>query len=373
MGKDIYKTTRFLYLLEAAFEYFINLLLAGAYIAKVTSTLGMNDSLTGIVTGIISLASMFQIVALFLATKKPVKKWVTIFHTINQTFFALVYLVPFFNFSKTTKTVLFIFFLLVGYIISQIINPHKINWLMSTVDENKRGSFTATKERISLIGGMIFTFIVVCATGFVMLSLLEEISVLNFTPLFQDGLGQFFSDSLLFSLQASEIGVLITVLPEIKGNLKKGFVWWAALSGITFVAVLFFVVGTLGVFADTQLFPTYTAVTLAKFGLLQRMDALETAIWILCVVEKIALYFWVVTKNLKLLFPKVKSSILCLAQVIPVCGVLVFISGNLERFSFVSYTPVVAGMYIIPVILLPVSVLIYLKKVKKSEKSPQQL
>lgn len=221
--------------------------------------------------------------------------------------------------------------------------------------------------------GVIFTFIVVCATGFVMLSLLEEISVLNFTPLFQDGLGQFFSDSLLFSLQASEIGVLITVLPEIKGNLKKGFVWWAALSGITFVAVLFFVVGTLGVFADTQLFPTYTAVTLAKFGLLQRMDALETAIWILCVVEKIALYFWVVTKNLKLLFPKVKSSILCLAQVIPVCGVLVFISGNLERFSFVSYTPVVAGMYIIPVIILPVSVLIYLKKVKKSEKSPQQL
>lgn len=221
--------------------------------------------------------------------------------------------------------------------------------------------------------GVIFTFIVVCATGFVVLSLLEEISVLNFTPLFQDGLGQFFSDSLLFSLQASEIGVLITVLPEIKGNLKKGFVWWAALSGITFVAVLFFVVGTLGVFADTQLFPTYTAVTLAKFGLLQRMDALETAIWILCVVEKIALYFWVVTKNLKLLFPKVKSSILCLAQVIPVCGVLVFISGNLERFSFVSYTPVVAGMYIIPVIILPVSVLIYLKKVKKSEKSPQQL
>ncbi len=160
MGKDIYKTTRFLYLLEAAFEYFINLLLAGAYIAKVTSTLGMNDSLTGIVTGIVSLASTFQIVALFLANKKPVKKWVTIFHTINQTFFALVYLVPFFNFSKTTKTVLFIFFLLVGYIISQIINPHKINWLMSTVDENKRGSFTATKERISLIGGMIFTFIV---------------------------------------------------------------------------------------------------------------------------------------------------------------------------------------------------------------------
>lgn len=220
--------------------------------------------------------------------------------------------------------------------------------------------------------GVIFTFIVVCATGFVMLSLWDEISVLNFTPLFQDGAGRFFSDSILFSLQASEIGVLLTVLPQIKGNLKKGFVWWAILSGATFIAVLFFVVGTLGAFADTQLFPTYTAVTLAKFGLLQRMDALETAIWILCVVEKIALYFFVVTKNLKILFPKVKKSTLCLVQALSVCAVLVFVSGNLERFSFISYTPIVVGMYVVPVILLPVSVLFYLKKVKKSEKSPQQ-
>ena len=220
--------------------------------------------------------------------------------------------------------------------------------------------------------GVIFTFIVVCATGFVMLSLWDEVSVLNFTPLFQDGVVQFFGDSLLFSLQATEIGVLLTVLPELKGNLKKGFVWWAVLSGVTFIAILVFVVGTLGSFADTQLFPTYTAVTLAKFGLLERMDALETAIWILCVVEKIALYFWVVTKKLKRVFPKVRNSILCLAQTVLVCIVLVFVSGNLERFSFISYTPVVIAMYVVPVVILPVAVLIYLKKVKKSEKSPQQ-
>lgn len=219
--------------------------------------------------------------------------------------------------------------------------------------------------------GIIFSFIVVCATGFVMLSLWDEVSVLNFTPLFRDGVVQFFGDSLLFSLQASEIGVLLTVLPHIKGDLKKGFVWWAVLSGITFIAVLFFVVGTLGEFADTQLFPTYTAVTLAKFGLLQRMDALETAIWILCVVEKISLYFWVVTKKLKLVFPKVRRVVLCIAQAIFVGGAIVFISGNLERFSFVSYTPVVVGIYVVPVILLPVAVLIYLKKVKKSEKNSQ--
>lgn len=231
---------------------------------------------------------------------------------------------------------------------------------------------------ISLLGlgslaraGVIFTFIVISATAFVMLSLWDEVSVLNFTPLFQDGVVQFLGDSVLFSLQASEIGVLLTVLPQIKGNVKKGFVWWAALSGLTFIAVLFFVVGTLGAFADTQLFPTYTAVTLAKFGLLERMDALETAIWILCVVEKIGLYFFVVTKNLKLVFPRVSNKVLCFAQAVITSGVIAFISDDLERFSFISYTPVVVGIYVVPVIMLPISVLVYLKKVKKSEKNPE--
>ena len=135
-------------------------LLGGAYIAKVTSYLGMEDGLTGIITAVVSLASTFQIFAIFLAHKKPVKRWVTIWHSINQLFFACVYLVPFFKFSKNVKIFLFIVFFLVGNIINQIINAPKINWFMSLVDENKRGSFTAKKEVVSLIGGMIFSFII---------------------------------------------------------------------------------------------------------------------------------------------------------------------------------------------------------------------
>ena len=135
-------------------------MLAGAYIAKVTTSLGMSDGLTGIITAVVSLASMFQIVAIFLAHKKPVKRWVTIFHSINQLFFACVYLVPFFNFSRNVKIILFIVFFLAGNIINQIINAPKIHWFISLVDENRRGSFTAKKEVVSLLGGMIFTFII---------------------------------------------------------------------------------------------------------------------------------------------------------------------------------------------------------------------
>ena len=39
MEKDGYKFSRFMYILEAAFEYFIALLAEGAYLAKVTTAI----------------------------------------------------------------------------------------------------------------------------------------------------------------------------------------------------------------------------------------------------------------------------------------------------------------------------------------------
>ncbi len=156
--KDIYKTSRFLYVLEAALEYFISLLVTGAYLAKVTSAIGMSDTATGILTSFVSLGCGFQIIAIFLANKRPVKRWVTILHSLNQLFFALIYLVPFIELTQTQKAVAFIVFLLLGHIINNVVNSPKINWFMSLVDDKKRGSFTASKEMVSLIGGMVFSF-----------------------------------------------------------------------------------------------------------------------------------------------------------------------------------------------------------------------
>ncbi len=157
MEKDTYKTSRFLYILEAAIEYFISLLVTGAYLAKLTQAIGLSDSLTGILTSFVSLGCGFQMLAIFLVRKSRVKPIVTTLHTLNQLFFALIYFVPFFKMSNNAKIVLFVAFLLLGHILNNVINAPKINWFMSLVDDNKRGQFTATKETVSLIGGMLFS------------------------------------------------------------------------------------------------------------------------------------------------------------------------------------------------------------------------
>ncbi|MBR2989247.1 MAG: MFS transporter [Clostridia bacterium] len=158
-NKDVYKASRFFYILEAAFEYFISLLVTGAFLAKVTTAIGISDTLTGILTSFVSLGCGFQIIAIFLANRRPVKRWVTILHITNQSFFALIYLVPFIKISPEVKIALFIAFLLLGHVINNVVNSPKINWFMTLVDNHKRGAFTATKEIVSLIGGMTFSFV----------------------------------------------------------------------------------------------------------------------------------------------------------------------------------------------------------------------
>lgn len=152
-----------LFIVEAMLEYFISLLFTGAYFAKITSYVGMSDALTGILTSFVTLGSTFQVIALFLHNKVPVKRWITVLHLINQLCFAFIYVVPVIKVSKTIKTIIFIVLLLVAYLFHNVVNSPKISWYMSFVENKKRGVFTANKEIVSLIGGIIFTY----AIGFV--------------------------------------------------------------------------------------------------------------------------------------------------------------------------------------------------------------
>ena len=160
MKKDIYRSSRVGNIISAALEYFISMLVIDSYLAKLTTDIGISDSVTGILTSFVSLGFGFQLFAIFLINKKPVKRWVTALTIINQLFFAFVYVIPFFEMSKTVKTVLFVAMLLLAHIILNVSSPAKIDWHMRLVDDDKRGRFTALKEIVSLLGGMVFSFVI---------------------------------------------------------------------------------------------------------------------------------------------------------------------------------------------------------------------
>ena len=157
--RDEYAFSRLLYIIEAALEYFIALGVGGAYLARLGLEMGMSESLIAIIEAFVSLGGAFQIFAVFLANKTPVKLWVTVSHLICNVFFALTWFTPLFKGSDTAKAVLFVFLIFVARVIYNVTGSSKTNWHMSLVDDNKRGSFTATKEIVSLISGMLFSFL----------------------------------------------------------------------------------------------------------------------------------------------------------------------------------------------------------------------
>ena len=151
------KRSRLMYIFEAALEYFISILVAGSYLATLTKELGVSDSLTGIISSVISLGCLFQLFSLSLKRKR-VKISVLAFSVLNQLLFMLLYVIPLTKLEKQTKIALFLILIFSAYIIYNFVHPKKINWLMSLVEDKNRGSFTANKEIVSLVSGMVFSF-----------------------------------------------------------------------------------------------------------------------------------------------------------------------------------------------------------------------
>ncbi len=151
------KRGRLMYIFEAGLEYLISILVAGSFLATMTKELGFSDSLTGIISSVISLGCLFQLLSVALK-KKRVKNFVIVMSVANQILFTLLYAVPMFDLSRRVKTIVFVTFIISAYIIYNFAHPKKINWLMSLVDDAERGTFTANKEIISLIVGMIFSY-----------------------------------------------------------------------------------------------------------------------------------------------------------------------------------------------------------------------
>ena len=151
--KNSDKVTRISYVIEAGFEYFISLFVTGTMLGYILDTIGFSDAMQGVISTVATFTCGAQLFALVLVGRRR-KRIVTLGHMINQLCFTCLYLLPIFNIPPLVKTVLLMVLLFSGHIINNAINPAKITWLMSSVPNDRRGTFTAIKEMVSLAGGI---------------------------------------------------------------------------------------------------------------------------------------------------------------------------------------------------------------------------
>jgi len=157
--KDEFRTSRFWVIVEAALEYFIAILTSGAYLARITKTLEFSDSLTGILSAFVSLGCIFQLGSSYVFRgAKRVKSRAILFQMINEIVFVFVYVTPILPVDKSVKTAAFLVCFISCHILINLIRSEKTNWHLNILDQRKRGIFSAKKEIVSLIGGMLFTY-----------------------------------------------------------------------------------------------------------------------------------------------------------------------------------------------------------------------
>lgn len=156
--KDDYKVSRIACIFEALFEYFIAILTSGAYLAKLTSTIGISDAMTAILSSITSFAGMFQIISIFIAHRTPVKRWILPTVLLMQALASTLYTIPFLKIGAFAP-ILFFIIILTTSAAANVVSPAKSNWIYSLVEQKMRGSFQSKISTVSIAGGMIFTFI----------------------------------------------------------------------------------------------------------------------------------------------------------------------------------------------------------------------
>lgn len=156
-----YKRSRMAYVIQCTTEYFISILVADVYLAKLLSSIGISDSLVGIISSFITLSFVFQIFSLFLFRGNiSAKKLTLVLDTTSIFLFAFMYVVPFLPVDKTTKTVLLIISILLAYICKYLILNIFYKWGNSYVEPTKRARFSSNKEIFSLFLGTIFTAVI---------------------------------------------------------------------------------------------------------------------------------------------------------------------------------------------------------------------
>ncbi|MBE7053689.1 MAG: MFS transporter [Ruminococcaceae bacterium] len=162
-SKD-YKRSRGAYIGQCTFEYFISLFVADAFLAKLLTNIGLRDSLIGIISSFVTLAFLFQLLSIVIANKiKSTKRVVIIFETVCNLLFFTLYTIPFMPFTTEVKTTIVILSVIFAYISKYLVASILFKWANGYVEPSKRGRYSAVKEMISLITGIVFTL----STGYI--------------------------------------------------------------------------------------------------------------------------------------------------------------------------------------------------------------
>lgn len=211
----------------------------------------------------------------------------------------------------------------------------------------------------------IILFAVIIALIFVICTLFNKIDVYNYTPI-NWGNGGDIGDAVLSMLARNScIPAMAMLLPFANGKIKRGIVAWGVFVYFTIAVMVFIIVGVLGDYLKTQVFPVYSLTSLAQWGVLQRLDGAFLGIWTAGIFIKAALMIYLISACVKRIWGEIagRISIVASAVVVLVVSLLFSTNSNIMSIFFNNYILIAATG--ITAVVIPLLLLI-IKKIKQS-------
>lgn len=205
--------------------------------------------------------------------------------------------------------------------------------------------------------GVIFLAVVAISLVIISIALVPQVDFLNVrTPSFENV--SIIFESLRVGLgQSIDIVLFLLLIPHVKGNIKKCYVWYLAIMMVVLEILNFFALTVLGEYGLTRAYPIYTLTAISHLSFLQRLDSFHMGIWVFIAVLRVAVYLFLAKRSLDILTNgKTKKISLWLNGLIIVAVSMIYAT-NLKIFTgsykvFLSGFPSLIYLIGIPAALL---------------------
>ncbi len=222
-------------------------------------------------------------------------------------------------------------------------------------------------EAIGRASGVI-AVLLISTVIFVLISTANRFDVTNLEAPLKDGPGMFAVNGFHAAARTPELFVPLLLGESLSGNIRKGIPFFLIFFGVTAGVVFLFISGVLGAYGEGQILPLYTLTTLAKSGVLERLDNVLSGLWVLCAVLRSAFFVKTASGILCRAFAKSekKTVVLCCAAV---AGTALVLSESETRLMKTASSGISDVCFIVFLILVPSVLLLseHRKKIRYSK------
>ncbi len=348
----------------SAFQFFVMLFLSRmlttvTYISSYTKDVRLADMLVQPVFRItIGIAVMVPVYLLYKKHRdKNVLDLVRERNTKLSKVIAVIYVITFFYFTVTTIARLDLF---AGTVVFPETDVDYM--LIFVIIFCCYGAFLGFEAlgRSSVLSAVL----VIPAIIFILAALVSKVDLLNFTPVFYNGVMPVVKTAVDSVGQTVEYAVIAIALPRVKGKVKSGFFLWLIAQTLIMAVLFFFAMTVMGNYAGTQLFPFHTLASLAEFAMFDRLDAIFTGVWIMCAFIKAGLLIYLQANILKTEFSKLKvTTILVFIGGLAIIANLI-IAGGIQRFNVIDSSIIKIIVTGITTFVIPLIILIFCRRGK---------